>query len=108
MSTELPISTFTFEPPSDDGTSDMQDVCIWLLRVMDKDDRAVVFIASILQSFLKYGGLTEKQASSTMDVFFRVLKQFNENRLNIQGCIVTDEPNAATNIVRLADTKRRK
>jgi hypothetical protein len=106
--TQSPINTFTFDPPADDRSSDMQDVCTWLLRVMDKDDRAVVFIASILQSFLKYGGLTERQAEATMDVFFRVLKQFNENRLNIQGCVVTDEPSEATNVVSLADTKRRK
>lgn len=106
--TQRPIDTFTFKPPLDDPETDMQDICTWLLRVMDKEDRAVVFIASILQSFLKYGGLTEKQAAATMDVFFRVLTQFDENRLNIQGCVVTDEPNASTNVVLLADTKKRR
>lgn len=100
------IDTFKLPPPQDDRTSDLGDVCKWLIQVMDKSDKALPFVVSIFSSFLKYGGLTDRQSESLMDVFFRVQKQFLENRLDIQGCVSSIDPNGPTNVVTLADAKR--
>ncbi|MEX2739950.1 hypothetical protein AB3480_00625 [Rhizobium mongolense] len=103
--TSQPINNFTFDPPLDDRSTDMHDVCIWCLRVMDKTDKAIPFVASLLHSYHKWGGLSDKQAESLMNVFFRVQKQFNENRLDIQGCLTAGDPEGTTNIVSLSDMK---
>lgn len=100
------IDTFRLDPPIDDATSDMGDFCHWIIQVIDKDDKALPFVVSIYTSFLKYGGLTDKQAASLMDVFSRVQKQFDENRLTIQGCIGSLYPDGPVNVVTLADLKK--
>ncbi|WP_409233678.1 hypothetical protein [Rhizobium sp. WCS2018Hpa-16] len=104
--TDQIVDTFKLTPPLDDRNSDMGDVCQWLVQVMDKGDKALPFVVSVFSSFLKYGGLTDRQAESLMDVFFRVQKQFNENRLNIQGCISEIESDGPANVVTFSDAKK--
>lgn len=91
-----PINTFTFDPPAGDSLP-AYDVCIWLLRVMDKGDRSVSFVASLLHHLLRYGGvLTDKQADALATIFDRVRQQFEDNRLQLQGY---EEPAAPAQIV---------
>lgn len=100
------VDTFKLTPPLDDQTSDMGDVCQWLVQVMDKSDKALPFVVSIFHSFLKYGSLTDRQSESLMDVFFRVVKQFNGNRLNIQGLVADVDEEGSRNVVTLADARK--
>lgn len=97
MSAEAPISAFTFEPPADGA--DIQDVCTWLIRVMNKKDKSVVFIASVLTFFLQKGGLSEKQYASLQRVYLRVVEAYERNALEIQGSVVAVDDGSPTNIV---------
>lgn len=93
-----PISTFNFDPPTGDHV-DIQDVCTWLLRVMNKGDKSVKFVASVLAFFLDRGGLSQKQYDHLQHVFQRVLEAFEKNSLEVQGSILARDDGAPTNIV---------
>lgn len=103
MSTETPISTFTFDPPVDGA--DIQDVCTWLLRVMNKKDKSVVFVASVLTFFLQKGGLSEKQYASLQRVFVRIDEAYSRNALEVQGCVVAHDDGTPTNIVSFSSAR---
>ncbi len=95
--TETAISTFTFDPPREQ--CDVQDVCTWLIRVMDKKDKSVVFVASIMTFFLQKGGISEKQYSSLVRVYDRVLDAYGRNALAVQGSVVAEDDGTPANIV---------
>lgn len=94
---DTPVCTFTFDPPA--NGADIQDVCTWLIRVMNKKDKSVVFIASVLTFFLQKGGLSEKQYASLQRVFERVYDAYERNALEVQGCVVAQDDGSPTNIV---------
>lgn len=96
--TQTVTSTFTFEPPQEQ--CDVQDVCTWLLRVMDKKDKSVVFVASIMTFFLQKGGISEKQYSSLSRVYDRVLETYGRNALAVQGSVVAEDDGTPANIVK--------
>lgn len=100
------IDTFKLEPPSEENGSDMGDVCRWLIQVMDKADKGLPFVVGVYASFFKYGALTPKQSECIMDCFSRVHRQFQENRLDIQGCIGGAPVDGPLNIVSIADAKK--
>jgi len=99
--TEKPVNTFTFDPPLGND-SDIQDVCTWLIRVMDKKDKSVVFVASVMTFFLQKGGISEKQFSSLTRVFDRVMDAYSRNALAVQGSVVADDDGTPANIVNFA------
>lgn len=96
--TKTVLNTFTFDPPSQDA--DIQDVCTWLIRVMNKSDKSVVFVASVMTFFLQKGGISEKQFTSLQKVYDRVLDQYNRGGLVVQGCLIAEEDGTPTNIVK--------
>lgn len=99
--TDKPINTFAFEPPLG-KESDIQDVCTWLIRVMDKKDKSVVFVASIMTFFLQKGGISEKQFSSLTRVFDRVIDAYGRNALAVQGSVIAEDDGTPANIVNFA------
>lgn len=101
--TKTVLNTFTFDPPADDA--DIQDVCTWLIRVMNKSDKSVVFVASVMTFFLQKGGISEKQLASLQRVYGRVLDQYNQGGLVVQGCIVAEEDGSPANIVSFSAAK---
>lgn len=76
------LAHFDLSPPSSDA--DAGDVMKWMVSVMDRDDKALSFIASVLSNFLKFGGLSEKQAAALEKRYAIVLDQFEKGSLNIQ------------------------
>lgn len=103
MVTKTVLNTFTFDPPSEDA--DIQDVCTWMIRVMDKNDKSVVFVASVMTFFLKNGGISEKQFTSLQKVYDRVLEQYNRGGLVVQGCLIAEDDGTPTNIVKFGGAK---
>lgn len=77
-----PIALFDLSPPSSDA--DAGDVMKWMVSVMDRDDKALHFVASVLSHFLKNGGLSEKQAAALEKRYAIVLDQFDRGVLHIQ------------------------
>lgn len=97
--TERTINTFTFPPPLSENC-DPQDIATWLIRVMDKKNKSVMFASSVQAHFLKSGGISQKQFDVLANVFRRVLKAYNENRLEVQGAIVASDDGSPSNIVK--------
>jgi hypothetical protein len=73
---------FDFSPPPDDA--DAGDVMKWMIAVMDRDDTSLHFVSSVLSNFLKYNGITEKQAAGVEKIYSRVLAEFKRGVLHIQ------------------------
>lgn len=73
---------FDLSPPCSDA--DAGDVMKWMVSVMDRDDKSLHFVASVLSHFLKTGGLSEKQAEALGKRYAIVLDQFENGSLNIQ------------------------
>lgn len=103
--TDTAVNTFTFEPPADGA--DIQDVCTWLIRVMNKRDKSVVFVASVMAFFLQKGGVSEKQYASLQRVFGRVLDAYERGALEVQGTIVADDDGSPTNIISFSKGSQR-
>lgn len=101
-----PVNTFTFDPPDDDDC-DIRDVAIWMLRVMDRADTSLMFVASVLAFFLKQGGISEKQNEALMKTYWRVLGAYQANRLEIQGAVVAHDDGSPKNIVKFKAKKPR-
>lgn len=101
---DTPVNSFTFDPPGDGA--DIQDVCTWMLRVMNKKDKSVVFVASVMTFFLQKGGVSEKQYASLQRVFNRVLDAYERSALEVQGSIVAVDDGSPTNIVSFSSAKR--
>lgn len=93
-----PIALFDLSPPSSDA--DAGDVMKWMISVMDRDDKALHFVASVLSHFLKNGGLSERQADAVGKRYSIVLDQFERGVLHIQtgGAPVGDGPTNITHI----------
>lgn len=76
-------TVFDLSPPPDDA--DALDVLKWMISVMDREDRSLMFVASILASRVEWRGLTEKQAASASRVYDRIRDLFDRGLLEIQG-----------------------
>jgi len=76
------LAHFDLSPPS--SAADAGDVMKWMVSVMDRDDKSLHFVASVLSHFLKTGGLSEKQAEALEKRYAIVLDQFEKGVLNIQ------------------------
>lgn len=99
-----PVATFTFDPPTGDHV-DIQDVCTWLIRVMNKGDKSVKFVASVLAFYLDRGGLSQKQYDHLQHVFQRVHDAFERGALEVQGSLLARDDGAPTNIVSFSTRK---
>lgn len=89
--------------PSDDA--DAGDMMKWMITVMDRDDTSLHFVSSVLSSFLKYNGITEKQAAGVEKIFVRVCDQFDRGILNVQtGGVPKDA--APTNVTHINPRRR--
>lgn len=89
--------------PSDDA--DAGDLMKWMITVMDRDDTSLHFVSSVFSNFLKYNGLTEKQADGIERIYVRVSEQFERGVLNVQtGGVAKD--NSPTNVTHI-NTRRR-
>lgn len=93
-----PLNTFDLSPPN--GEADALDVLKWLVSVMDRDDKGLHFVASVLASAARYGGITEKQAIAVENAYDRVLKLFNNGALAIQGGRI-DKDDGPSNVTHL-------
>lgn len=99
------ISTISIEPP--EGRSvDVHDVCVWLLRVLDRKSKSVAFTASVFSFYLKQGGITEKQQAALLKIYDKTVDQYERNALICQGMIAGDDGSEA-NVVSLS-TRRAK
>jgi hypothetical protein len=99
------VNNFTFDPPSG-AEVDIQDVCTWLIRVMNKNDKSVKFVASVMAFYLDRGGVSQKQYDHLQHVFQRVQEAFQRGALEVQGSIVAADDGTPTNIVRFSTMKR--
>lgn len=93
-----PIALFDLSPPSADA--DAGNVMKWMISVMDRDDKALHFVASVLSQFLKNGGLSEKQAAAIERRYALVLDHFERGILHIQtgGAPAGEGPTNITHI----------
>lgn len=92
------LALFDLSPPS--SSADAGDVMKWMISVMDRDDKALHFVASVLSQFLKNGGLSEKQAAAIEKRYAIVLEHFERGVLHIQtgGAPSGDGPTNITHI----------
>jgi hypothetical protein len=70
-------------PYGEDGTP-WTDTLRWLVCVMNPDDRSLHFIASVLSSALKNGGLTERQAAAAKKIEHRIMRDYDAGVLDCQ------------------------
>lgn len=85
-------------PPKDGD--DPVTVLKWLITVMNKSDKSLMFTSSVLSHCINYGGLTEKQAAGIEKIFTRVLDQYARGVLEFQGGGLA-ENDAPSNVTRL-------
>ena len=100
---------FDLSPPADEA--DAGDIMKWMIAVMDRDDTSLHFVSSVLSGFLKYNGITAKQAAGVEKIYTRVLDQFERGILHIQTGEVPSD-NAPANVTHIntargANGKRR-
>jgi hypothetical protein len=89
---------FDLSPPPVEA--DALDMLKWMVAVMDRDDRSLMFVASLLTQCIEWNGLTEKQAAAGSRVYERVLSLFDRGLLAIQGGRVEDD-GAPSNVTHL-------
>jgi hypothetical protein len=104
--TDAPVSTISIEPPTGKKL-DVYDVCIWLLRVLDRKEKSLLFAASVFDFYLKRGHLTERQSEALQDLFDRTIDRYERNALECQGLIAHDD-GTATNVVSLSGARKGK
>ncbi|MDX3926769.1 MAG: hypothetical protein QHC90_13320 [Shinella sp.] len=102
-----PVNTFTFDPPSGKDV-DIQDVCTWLIRVMNKRDKSVMFVSSVMAFFLQHGGVSEKQYDHLNRVFDRVLDAYERGALETQGAVTAVDDGTPANIVSFSAKRKPK
>lgn len=93
-----PIALFDLSPPP--AGADAGEAMKWMISVMNRDDKALSFVASVLSQFLARGGMTEKQAAAIEKRYDIVLDQFERGVLHIQtgGAPAGDGPSNITHI----------
>jgi len=97
------VPLFDLSPPKED--CDVLDSLKWMISVMDRDDKSLMFVASLLSGFIKWGGLTDKQAAGAAKVYERVLGQFERGVLAIQGGGPTTKDDGRTNVTHLSSRR---
>ncbi|MEC5289423.1 MULTISPECIES: hypothetical protein [unclassified Aurantimonas] len=91
------MNMFDLSPPADEDGAIV--AMKWMIAVMDRDDKSLHFVASVLSSCCKYGGLTERQADAVEKTYERILKAFEAGALEIQGGhISVDGPTNVTHL----------
>lgn len=56
------MNMFDLSPPADEDGAIA--ALKWMVAVMDRDDKSLHFVASVLSSCCKYGGLTERYSAA--------------------------------------------
>lgn len=95
--------TLDVTPPTDGD--DPITVMKWLITVMNKNDKGLMFVASVLSHCIKYGGLTERQAEGVEKIFVNRLDQFNRGVLEFQCGGMSSDDSAPSNVTRLRINK---
>lgn len=89
------------KPPMLAAPCDVRTVCIWLLAVMDRDDKGVKFVSSILNYYMVRGYLTQKQMDVLSSVWGRINNKMRDGELQCQGMRHAKiKPAEAGNVVR--------
>ena len=63
----------------------IQDVCIWLLLVMDENDRSRRFVTSVYLYFLERGAITDAQMAALKRIASGILADIDRGILECQG-----------------------
>lgn len=103
---DAPVSTISIEPPTGKKI-EVYDVCIWLLRVLDRKEKSLMFAASVFDFYLKRGHLTERQSEALQDLFDRTIDRYERNALACQGVVAHDDGTAA-NVVSITGARKRR
>lgn len=72
-------------PPILPQETNPDEACIWLLAVMDEDDRSRKFVASILSFFIDRGYLTDKQMDGLQTIASKMIRRHLDGDLQCQG-----------------------
>lgn len=72
-------------PPEFPHDASVQEGCTWLLAVMDLDDGARRFVASVMLYDLDRGYITEKQMGALRSIAVKVIRRRLDGDLECQG-----------------------
>lgn len=72
-------------PPAFPENADVPTACIWMLAVLDPEDGAKKFLASVLSYYFDRGYLTEKQMDALRNLASRAIKLHLDRDLQCQG-----------------------
>lgn len=72
-------------PPILERDARVDQACIWLLAVMDEDDKSRRFVASLLTYYLDRGYLSEKQMEGLRSVASKMIRRHIDGDLQCQG-----------------------
>ncbi|WP_107341757.1 hypothetical protein [Agrobacterium pusense] len=100
------VNTINIDPPTG-RQIEIYDVCIWLLRVLDRKGKRLPFVASVFDFYLKRGALSEKQSDALQSIFDNTVEMYERNALGCQGMIATDD-GSETKVVSLSSARKRK
>lgn len=100
------VNTIEIDPPAGRNI-DVADVCIWLIRVLDRKEKAMLFVASVFDFYLKRGSLTEKQRDALQKIFDKTIERFERNALACQGVLASDDGSEAK-VVSISSGRRKK
>lgn len=103
---DAPVNTISIDPPAGREV-EIYDVCIWLLRVLDRKEKSLLFAASVFDFYLKRGRLTERQSEALQNLFDRTVERYERNALECQGMLAHDDGTAA-NVVSLSGARKGK
>ncbi|WP_349507196.1 hypothetical protein [Agrobacterium pusense] len=106
MTDQTIINIVNIDPPTG-RQIEIYDVCIWLLRVLDRKSKKLPFVASVFDFYLKRGALSEKQSDALQSIFDNTVEMYERNALGCQGMIATDD-GSETKVVSLSSARKRK
>ena len=72
-------------PPPLPQNAGVQDACLWLLVVMNRDDKSRRFAASLLAYHAEHGYLTEKQMEALRSLSLKISRRFVAGELEVLG-----------------------
>ena len=84
MGDRAPFSLPSWLVPQPPASDHWADHLRWLVGVMDFDDPALAFVASLLAYTVRYNGLTPRQERCAVRILERVRRMWAEKRLRCQ------------------------
>jgi len=101
--------TITVSPPKPDkrGEIDLFEALRWMITVMDRGDKSLHFVASILAQAAQRGGATDRQHEAVLRCFERLMFDYESGFLECVGGLPASTSDAVVTHIDFSAGKKR-